>query len=59
MASLPVTDELLQGVAELERLGKERIKERQGIKLPCECSCHTDASIIHVGPLCCERAVAD
>jgi hypothetical protein len=59
MASLPVVDELLRSVAELERLGKERIKERQGIKGRCECSCHTDVSIIHIGPLCCERAVPD
>ena len=59
MATFPVVDELLLSVAELERLGKERMKARQGIKGPCECSCHTDASIIHIGPLCCERAVAD
>ena len=59
MASIPILDELLHSVAELERLGKERIKERQGIKGSCECSCHTDAGIIHIGPLCCERAIAD
>ena len=59
MTTFPVVDELLRSVAELERLGKERIKATQGIEGPCECSCHSDASIIHIGPLCCERAVAD
>jgi hypothetical protein len=52
-------DELLNTVAELERLGKNSMKAMQGIKAPCRCSCHTDASILHIGPLCCEKALGD
>jgi hypothetical protein len=59
MPDFPAIDELLKTVAELERLGKSQMKARQRIKAPCECSCHTDASIIHLGPLCCEKALAD
>jgi len=50
---------LLKTVAELERLGKSHMKARQGIKESCKCSCHTDASIVHIGRLCCEKALAD
>jgi hypothetical protein len=59
MSAFPEFDELLKTVAELERLGKSRMKAVQGIKEPCECSCHTDASIVHIGRLCCEKALAD
>jgi hypothetical protein len=59
MSDFPEFDQLLKTVAELERLGKKRMKTMQGIKEPCECSCHTDASIVHIGPLCCERTLAD
>jgi hypothetical protein len=59
MSAFPEVDELLKTVAELVRLGKSRMKEKQGIKGPCECSCHTDASIVHIGPLCCEKALGD
>ena len=59
MSIFSEADELLRVVAELERLGKRSMKAAQGIKGPCECSCHTDASIVHIGPLCCEKAVTD
>jgi hypothetical protein len=59
MSAFPVMDELLKTVAELERLGKSHMKARQGIKESCKCSCHTDASIVHIGRLCCEKALAD
>jgi hypothetical protein len=59
MSIFPEVDELLRTVAELQRLGKACMKATQGIKGPCECSCHTDASIVHIGPLCCEKALAD
>jgi hypothetical protein len=59
MSAFPQVDELLKTVAELERLGKAQMKAKQGIKEPCACSCHTDASIVHIGPLCCEKLLAD
>jgi hypothetical protein len=59
MSAFAEVDELLKTVAELERLGKSRMKAIQGIKEPCECSCHSDASIVHIGPLCCEKTLAD
>jgi hypothetical protein len=59
MSAFPEVDELLRVVGELQRLGKRSMKAKQGIKEPCECSCHTDASIVHIGPLCCEKALAD
>jgi hypothetical protein len=59
MSASPGFDQLLNTVAELERLGKSRMKAMQGIEEPCGCSCHTDASIVHIGPLCCERTLAD
>jgi hypothetical protein len=59
MSAFPVVDELLKTVAELERLGKSQMKARQGIKESCACSCHTDTSIVHIGPLCCEKGLAD
>lgn len=59
MTAFPAFDELLKTVAELERLGKSKMRAMQGIKAPCQCSCHTDASIVHIGPLCCEKTLAD
>jgi len=59
MAPLPEIDELLKTVASLESLGKNHMKAMQGIKGPCQCSCHTDASIVHIGPLCCEKTLAE
>jgi hypothetical protein len=58
MSSLPATDALLNAVAKLEALAKKRIAAaRRGER--CICSCHDDPSIIHVGRICCERAVGD
>jgi hypothetical protein len=59
MSAFAQVDELLRTVAELERVGKKRMKEMQRIKGPCECSCHTDASIVHIGPLCCEKLLTE
>jgi hypothetical protein len=59
MSDFPQVNELLKSVAELERLGKRQMKAMQGFQQPCECSCHTDASIVHIGPLCCEKILAD
>jgi hypothetical protein len=59
MSAFAGVDELLRIMAETENLGKERMKAAQGIKGTCKCSCHTDTSIVHIGPLCCEKAVAD
>ena len=47
--------ELLHLVAKLEALAKKRIAAVQrGDR--CICSCHDDPTVIHIGPLCCERA---
>ena len=48
--------ELLDLVAKLEALTKKRIAAVQrGDR--CICSCHDDPTVIHIGPLCCERAL--
>jgi hypothetical protein len=59
MSAFPQFDELLKTVAEIERLGKRSMKASQGAKEPCGCSCHTDAGIVHIGPLCCEKVLED
>ena len=59
MSAFPAFDELLKTVAEIEQRGKSSMKAAQSVKAPCQCSCHTDASIIHIGPLCCEKTLAD
>ena len=49
-------NELLDLVAKLEALTKKRIAAVQrGDR--CICSCHDDPTVIHIGPLCCERAL--
>jgi hypothetical protein len=59
MSAFPELYDLLKTVAELERLGKAHMKAAQRIKEPCGCSCHTDSSIVHIGRICCEKALAD
>jgi hypothetical protein len=46
---------LMHAVAKLEAIAKKRIAAAQRSDR-CICSCHEDLSILHVGPLCCDRA---
>ena len=59
MSTFAAFDELLKTVTELEQRGKGMMKTVQCVKAPCECSCHVDASIIHIGPPCCEKTLAE
>jgi len=54
--SFPGIDELLQSVAKLNTMAKKRMNERQGGK--CLCQCHDDPSLLHIGKICCETAMA-
>lgn len=49
------TDALRAAVAKLEAIAKKRLRDKRGE--PCNCHCHENPSLIHVGPVCCERAV--
>jgi hypothetical protein len=45
----------MNAVAKLEAIAKRRIAAAQRGER-CICSCHNDSSIVHIGPLCCDRA---
>jgi hypothetical protein len=54
----PAIDSLMRDVAKLEALAKRKIAAAQRGER-CICSCHDNPTIIHIGPLCCERATGD